>query len=224
MAVLGSGAASKTILITESPIDALSYRQLHLHESSSDSLEKDELDRTMYLSTCGNLTAGIKKELAQVFQAAAQQGQEVVLALDNDQAGAKMTKELAHVLEEKGCSYKIEQPAIGKDWNESLLISNNPESIEYAQLQGCLAQEYLDTFQSVNHEQSLLHDAGIKEIVYRDATECKELAQVFQAATQQGQEVVLALDNDAVMQLKELLREKACTYRVQYTVREPVLE
>ena len=25
------------------------------------------------------------------------------------------------------------------------------------------------------------------------------------------------MDNDAVMQLKELLREKACTYRVQYT-------
>ncbi|MGI2298324.1 toprim domain-containing protein [Candidatus Cardinium hertigii] len=68
-------------MVTESPIDALSHKQIHKDDGS-----------TMYISTCGSLSEGIKKELETVLANAKSHGLSVTLAFDNDRAGRQMDK------------------------------------------------------------------------------------------------------------------------------------
>ena len=66
----------KQVVVSESPIDALSYKQIHGPPAG-----------TMYLSTCGSITNDMKEALSHVFAHAKASGQEVVLAFDNDKTG-----------------------------------------------------------------------------------------------------------------------------------------
>ena len=104
------------IIVTESPIDALSYKQIH-----------QEKDSTMYLATCGSLTSSIKKDLGNVFEEAKANQQEVVLAFDKDKEGQKMQSAVHRIAEEKGVVTKSVFPEIGKDWSETLLLKNSAE-------------------------------------------------------------------------------------------------
>ena len=75
LSVLKEEENPKKVVITESPIDALSYKQQYE--------EKD----TVYISTCGNLTRRLKKEIGKILKGAKASGQDVVLAFDKDEAG-----------------------------------------------------------------------------------------------------------------------------------------
>lgn len=103
-----AGIPVTKIVITESPIDSLSHKQLHQEPSS-----------TMYVSTCGNLTSGIKKELTNLLQSAQINKQRVVLAFDHDAAGQSMAEQVRSLVKEAG-SVHVETPKKGKDWNELL--------------------------------------------------------------------------------------------------------
>ena len=96
------------VIITESPIDALSHKQQH------------EAERSMYVCTCGNISHSVGEELFQILGHAQQEGKEVVLAFDKDKAGERMRSQLGSYLQEQSCSYKVITPPEGKDWNEAL--------------------------------------------------------------------------------------------------------
>lgn len=96
------------VIITESPIDALSHKQQH------------EAERSMYVCTCGHISKNVQQELVPLLKHAHQDGKEVVLAFDKDKAGERMCSQLGAYLQEQSCRYKVIYPPAGKDWNEAL--------------------------------------------------------------------------------------------------------
>lgn len=175
------------IVVTESPIDALSYRQMQLEKSSNCRLEKEDTSaqeqtqetNTLFLSTCGNLTNQIKKDLEQLFYIAHQNEQIVVLALDNDLAGRNMTETLSHVLEEAHCTYYIEVPTKGKDWNETLTWQHNQEQQAAIESNKAIAQRQWQVFEASNYEASVLQQLGIKRHTFeafQDSVQVNEQA------------------------------------------------
>ncbi|TSJ80167.1 MAG: plasmid recombination protein (plasmid) [Candidatus Cardinium sp.] len=102
----------KHIVVSESPIDALSYKQLDR-----------PLDGTMYVSTCGSLSEDVKRELANVFSNAKENGWSVTLAFDNDKAGSHMDKEVRELADACLVNCKSSIPSQFKDWNEELVYS-----------------------------------------------------------------------------------------------------
>lgn len=78
-----------SVIITESPIDALSHKQQH------------EDERSMYVCTCGNISHSVGEELFQILGHAQQEGKEVVLAFDKDKAGERMRSQLGSYLQEQ---------------------------------------------------------------------------------------------------------------------------
>ena len=105
-----SGLPVKHIVVSESPIDALSYKQIHKHSEC-----------TMYVSTCGSLSEGVKKELLNVLSNASENGQSVTLAFDSDKAGRKMDKEVRELAHACLVNYRSSIPSQFKDWNEELV-------------------------------------------------------------------------------------------------------
>lgn len=156
LAQLSLGQDPTHIVITESPIDALSHRQMKFDSAALK--HRQHLDKTMYLATCGNLSVEINKSLEHIFERAQAANQEVILAFNNDVSGRKMTQELARLLQEKQCTYRVELPELGKDWNEALHLQGR----DYA-LQEFLAQDILYGFPQTPYNTSLLHRVGITQ-------------------------------------------------------------
>jgi hypothetical protein len=156
LAKLSSTIEATHIVVTESPIDALSYKQLKF--DSGDINDQKQLEKTMYLATCGSLSVEINRSLEKVFDRAKAKNQEVILAFDNDVSGKKMARELEGLLQEKQCRYRVELPEIGKDWNESLYIQGRDHAV-----QDFLAQDKLYGFPKIKYEDSILHKAGIPQ-------------------------------------------------------------
>lgn len=112
LSILPPSKAVKEIVVTESPIDALSHKQLH------------GTAHTLYLATCGSIGRGIAHSLEEVFLQAKQQGIGVALGFDQDVAGKKMTKQVAEIASRQGITCQVDWPGKGKDWNEVLLAFN----------------------------------------------------------------------------------------------------
>jgi len=110
------GKKVNEIVICESPIDALSYKQQHDHKGEA-----------MYVSTCGSLTKGIRKDLNVVLAGARRNGQIVTLAFDKDEAGERMSKTLGTMCRESDVLYSVRSPSHGKDWNEDLKMETKKE-------------------------------------------------------------------------------------------------
>ncbi|GFQ82001.1 toprim domain-containing protein [Trichonephila clavata] len=100
----------KHIVVSESPIDALSYKQMH-----------EISEGTMYVSTCGSLSEGIKKEIENVFCNAKASGQSITLAFDNVKAGRQMNKMVSEIADAYQVICKPSIPYQFKDWNEELV-------------------------------------------------------------------------------------------------------
>ncbi|AXI24410.1 Toprim-like/Toprim domain [Cardinium endosymbiont of Sogatella furcifera] len=101
--------AADKIIITESPIDALSHKQMHQEPNS-----------TIYLSTCGSLSEGIKKELKNLLASVRENGPLIVLAFDKDTTGQQMQKEVSNLANDQ--QIKVQEAILdqGKDWNQTL--------------------------------------------------------------------------------------------------------
>ncbi len=166
------------VVIFESPIDALSYRQLELKEldnkkshdeitSEDDQKEVEtkvkELQSTMYISTCGSITENIKKDLTFIFE----KGYKVVLSFDNDAAGKKMTKTLENILKKKDIGYEVAFAKQGKDWNDELNSIKNNGIFKVLTNKDVLTRNYERIPQS-NFKNSILCKSGIKEITIKD--------------------------------------------------------
>ena len=156
LAMLTPSKRVKYIVICESPLDALSYKELKLNAGIL--AEKERMDHTMLLATCGNLSVQINKSLESVFEQAKAKDQEIILAFDNDNSGKKMSQELGRLLQEKQCRYRVEFPEEGKDWNEALYLEGRQEAVGKF-----LAEDKLDGFPEVEYENSILHKAGIAQ-------------------------------------------------------------
>jgi hypothetical protein len=111
LSVLIPSQEIKELVLTESPIDALSHKQLYGGE------------HTLYLSTCGSLGQGIVRSLEEVLLEAKKQAIGVKLCFDKDEAGEKMVKQVISIASKQGISCQVQWPSKGKDWNEMLLAS-----------------------------------------------------------------------------------------------------
>ena len=156
VALLTPSKRVKYIVICESPLDALSYKELKLNAGIL--AEKERMDHTILLATCGNLSVQINKSLESVFEQAKAKDQEIILAFDNDNSGKKMSQELGRLLQEKQCRYRVEFPEEGKDWNEALYLEGRQEAVGKF-----FAEDKLDGFPEVEYENSILHKAGIAQ-------------------------------------------------------------
>ena len=108
----------KHIVVSESPIDALSYKQFN-----------KMLEGTMYISTCGSLSEGVKKELSNLFTNAREHRQYVTFAFDNDKAGRKIEKEVRELADASKVNCKSCIPSKEKDWNQELIASLSNQSM-----------------------------------------------------------------------------------------------
>jgi hypothetical protein len=108
LSVLKENGNNDKIIIMESPVDALSHKQLHGGNAT-------------YMCTCGNLTAQIKEELKSVMEGAKLYNRKIFLSFDNDEPGKKMSNQVTKICKDSGITPQSVQPLIGKDWNEELM-------------------------------------------------------------------------------------------------------
>lgn len=108
LAVLHESGKPQEVVITESPVDSLSYKQQY------------GVPNALYVSTCGNLIKDVKEELKGVLESAKTHDQRVVLTFERDEAGIRMSREVEVLCQglELLCSVKF--PTQSKDWNEEL--------------------------------------------------------------------------------------------------------
>ncbi len=97
--------ASEHLLVFEAPIDMLSFIS-RFHDS--------DWSRHSYVALCGTSSQPMLGMLERNPQI-----QNVLLCLDNDQAGQLACKRLAQVVREKGLDVGVRVPVL-KDWNEDL--------------------------------------------------------------------------------------------------------
>ena len=97
-------------ILFESPIDALSYYQIHKIDA-------------LYISTCGTLTNDFKASIP--FDLQAMGIKEVILAFDNDEAGKRMIRTMQDIFNPI-VDTSVQKPSC-KDWNEQL------SSLDYSQ-------------------------------------------------------------------------------------------
>nr|MCU0571101.1 strawberry notch C-terminal domain-containing protein [Oculatellaceae cyanobacterium Prado106] len=114
---LGQGEIQR-VLLTESPIDALSLMVLDKPHRQPGSV-------TIYLSTDGVGFVPVEA-LRQVLDA----GGQVAVAFDADRAGELMAWRLAQELP----GVQRIRPALGKDWNERLIFQEQPEKASQSNL------------------------------------------------------------------------------------------
>ncbi len=103
---------SERLYVFEAPIDLLSYITLH----------PDNWQEHSYVSLCGT------SEHAMLWMMDINTNlSEIVLCLDNDEAGIKATDRLSEILVERGkCVIDIDRPN-NKDWNDELVSSVKSE-------------------------------------------------------------------------------------------------
>ena len=112
--LLGNEQAPKKIVITESPIDSLSYEQLK-------GLNGEKTGDTLYIATCGSLSKPISNEIVRLVK---QTNAKPILAFDNDEAGSCLSLKVSRLLLDKGAvqskDISMHRPRLGKDFNEML--------------------------------------------------------------------------------------------------------
>ncbi|MFY0689067.1 MAG: DUF3991 and TOPRIM domain-containing protein [Cyclobacteriaceae bacterium] len=103
--------ADDTIVISETPIDALSYQILH------------SLKTAFYTATCGGFSPEQGNIISQLFTDL-QQLRKVILATDNDQGGDRLATRLVALLSEvdfRGEVIRHSPNKPGQDWNDVLV-------------------------------------------------------------------------------------------------------
>ncbi len=103
--------SDKYLFVAESPIDCLAHAQMHPGQTD-----------TRYVATSGTLANETKKLLLAAAKKIREIGGKVVLGLDNDEAGRKMTEELRELLKTN-----IVRVPKAKDWSEDLAHQKQQE-------------------------------------------------------------------------------------------------
>ena len=113
LSVIRPSREVKAIFFTESPIDALSHKQLYGTE------------HTLYLSTCGNIGRDIARNLEAIFIQAKKNSIIVKLGFDGDEKGREMAQKVAAIASKHGLICQMELPKGVKDWNDMLVAHLN---------------------------------------------------------------------------------------------------
>lgn len=114
LAVFRDAEPVERLVVTESPIDALSFKQAEALKSAN------YAPRTMYVSTCGSLSRDTFNSLQHLFKQAREEGRYVIVGRDNDEAGKKASREIALLARNCSLSVRVSSPPKGKDWNDYL--------------------------------------------------------------------------------------------------------
>ena len=104
-----------TIMLFESPVDALSYAQLYPQKR-----------KAIYLSFCGSFGENFEIQLLRLIKKL--EIKHVAICMDNDRAGRKYANRLSSLLR------KIEVQThfpFGKDWNEDLIIMKTNKELDF---------------------------------------------------------------------------------------------
>jgi len=102
--VLGKISTAKYIIITESPLDSLSYIQL----------KSIEPNITYLIATMGTLSKKAKEALKEIEKRSKGQW---IIATDNDEGGEKLAKDIKNIV---NIDHIIRDKPTKKDWNEEL--------------------------------------------------------------------------------------------------------
>jgi 5S rRNA maturation endonuclease (ribonuclease M5) len=115
----------KRLVICESPIDCLSYYRFF------------DDDQTRYFATGGTLSENQKDLIKGAFTKIHNQGGQIVIATDHDEAGEKLAQELAKFAPESS-QISRHVPEHQKDWNEALIaqIREQQKTIERSRSRG----------------------------------------------------------------------------------------
>ncbi len=108
-----SSPTDKRLVFTEGPIDALSYHQL-----------KGD-DHTRYMSIGGNMSLN-QKNLVKSAVARMPAGSEIIIAMDRDAGGDKLTKDMKELISREDVKVIRDIPA-SKDWNQQLKDLSEPK-------------------------------------------------------------------------------------------------
>ncbi|MEM9417174.1 MAG: toprim domain-containing protein [Bacteroidota bacterium] len=122
LAVLKGEGSVERLVVSESPINALSFKQV-------EEMEGHKVPGTMYVSTCGKLTERTSVGINHLFKEAKAQGQSVVLARSGDEEGIKISRELSVLAEQHGVGARISIPPARNDWNAYLNTEQAKEKI-----------------------------------------------------------------------------------------------
>lgn len=106
------------MVFTEAAIDALSYFELKGHQFNKDT-------RVQYQSLEGLKDNILHKSMERYEKRYGRMPEEIILSVDNDEAGELFVKKVMSdkrikEYQEKGGKVKRDKPSIGKDWNEQL--------------------------------------------------------------------------------------------------------
>jgi hypothetical protein len=139
-------------VITESPIDALSHRQLEqtglegwrlVVEDKQVSVPHDQ-QTTVYINVGSYITKEERKYLEAVCQLAREKDKTMVLAVNKDSTGSTMAENLIPILKEAGTNYHIEKPTLELSWNNTIRLfpsrSQMVEEIAMRELEGEIYQ------------------------------------------------------------------------------------
>ena len=101
------------LVIVESPIDALSFHQLHGD------------DRTRYLATGGTISPRQQELIESELRAIAQKSGVIIIATDNDEPGNKLAEQIDSLAPDVNFFLKKRMKPKLKDWNEDLIVKLN---------------------------------------------------------------------------------------------------
>ena len=101
------------LVIVESPIDALSFHQLHGDE------------RTRYLATGGTISPRQQELIEVELRAIAQKSGVIIFATDNDEPGNKLAEQIDNLAPDVNFFLKKRMKPKFKDWNEDLIAKLN---------------------------------------------------------------------------------------------------
>jgi len=106
---------AKEIVIFESPVDMISYMELHNQIYDTD---------RYYVCTMGSIGESAGKSLETIFTY--NKDANIIVAVDNDQGGDTITNKIAEILNQVdgGLERAVRHKPITKDWNDDLKAEN----------------------------------------------------------------------------------------------------
>jgi hypothetical protein len=197
-------AAVDQVLITESPIDAMSYYQLH----------KDRKENTVYISTAGNPAKEQLKALKEFIRQ--QKVPQVILASDNDKTGRQYNKDYRELIgelnrERKETAVEIKEVVpVFKDFNADIRAR---KLLELRQLehQDINRPRHLEHMQPLKEElEKLLYEKNYQKLARREIV--RELQHSYVLKELDGQSVRFSVREVALInnqqKLMHLLEQK----------------
>ena len=129
--------------------------------------------RTMYVSTCGELTEGIVDSLTHIFKQAKEQNQLIVIARDNYFHSIRRADVVTPFAQQQGLNVRVSVPPTGEDWNDYMkelhYYTEYPDEADFDKHASLEAQQYeFDPMDNPGYKNTLLEQLGVPEKTCED--------------------------------------------------------